>query len=103
MYGPYHSTREKAGKDSLCFLLGLLSFLFCPCLPPLAPVLGAISLFFGISVIRSGEKASWQLCFGIALAVLGILFGVFLTALLIFALITKNPTSIYGIYLIFSK
>ncbi len=103
MYEPYTSAQEKTGKDMLCFVFGLLSFLFCSCLMPLAPVFGVISLLIAFSFRRTGGRWSWQFCFGIALSVLGTLFGIFLTVLLIYSLVTKNPDSVYGMFLIFSK
>ena len=103
MFEPFRSVSQKSGRETPCFVLGLLSFLFCACLAPLAPIFGAIAIVLAATAPKSGEGRGWQFCFGVALALLGILFGIFLTALLIYALSTKDPDSIYGIYLLFSK
>ena len=102
MYGQQEKMNG-SGRDMLCFVLGLLSFLSCSCLMPLAPILGGFAVTLAVLWRRSGGEWNWQACFGIALGLLGLLFGIFLTALLIYVVITRDPDSVYGIIGIFSK
>ena len=99
MYGDfYRPVRPGGNKDTVSLVLGLISFASCSCLMPISVILGVLAVFFAFRFRRAGGQWGWPSALGVAFGVIGCLFGIFLTVLAIYVIVTKNPDSIYGIF-----
>lgn len=104
MYGDfYRPVRPGGNKDTVSFVLGLISLLASSCLMPVSVVLGLLAIYKAYRFRREGGEWGWLSALGASLGAVGCLFGVFLTVLTVYVLVTRDPDSIYGIFASFGK
>ena len=95
---PQPDPRPGAGRDTTALIFGILSVMMASCLPPAAFV---ISVLTAINLKRFREDGGEWRGPSIAaalLAGLGALFAILSVILLVIAIVTKDPNSIYGFF-----